>query len=103
METQQLTDAQWERLHPLLPPQKPRTGRPAQDHRTILTGILWILRTGVLRRCLPECYGSWKSIASRFYRSRRPCHLRLPTWDQVSLASAVQGVRLRERRTGRVA
>jgi hypothetical protein len=31
-----LTTAQWERLQPLLPPQKPRLGRPAHNHRPIL-------------------------------------------------------------------
>ena len=35
-----LPDAQWERQCPLLSPQKPRTGRPAKDHRTDLAGIL---------------------------------------------------------------
>src|SRR5919107_1875032 len=30
-----LTDVQWERLKPLLPPEKPRTGRPNHDHRRI--------------------------------------------------------------------
>ena len=42
----ELTDAQWECLVPLLPPQRPPTGRPAKDHRTVLNGILWIRRTG---------------------------------------------------------
>jgi transposase len=41
-----LTDEQWEKLQPLLPPQKPRTGHPAKDHRTVLEGILCVLRTG---------------------------------------------------------
>jgi transposase len=41
-----LTDAQWERLAPLLPPQQPPTGRPAHDHRTVINGILWIVRSG---------------------------------------------------------
>jgi transposase len=68
MESSDLTDAQWERLGPLLPPQRPRTGRPAKDHRTILNGILWILRTGSPWRALPERYGSWKTVSSRFYR-----------------------------------
>jgi transposase len=36
----ELTDEQWERLKPLLPPQKAKTGRPAADHRRILNGIL---------------------------------------------------------------
>lgn len=32
----ELTDRQWERLAPLVPPEKPRVGRPNNDHRTIL-------------------------------------------------------------------
>jgi transposase len=63
-----LTNAQWERLQPLLPPQKPKTGRPAADHRRILNGILWILRTGAPWQDLPERYGPWRTTASRFYR-----------------------------------
>ena len=49
-----LTNAQWERLRPLLPLQKPKIGRPAVDHRRILNGLLWILRTGAPWRDLPE-------------------------------------------------
>jgi transposase len=66
-----LTNEQWERLQPLLPPQKPSIGRPAHDHRTILNGILWILRTGAPWRDLPERYGPWRTVASRFYRWQR--------------------------------
>ncbi len=71
MSRRDLTNEQWERLRPLLPPQKPKTGRPAADHRTILNGILWILRTGAPWRDLPECYGPWQTVASRFYRWRK--------------------------------
>ena len=78
METSDLTDVQWERLRPLLPPQKPRTGRPGRDHRIVLNGILWILRTGSPWRSLPERYGSWKTISSRFYRWTRA-----GIWDRV--------------------
>jgi hypothetical protein len=35
MKSSALTDQQWERLGPLLPPQTPHTGRPAKDHRTV--------------------------------------------------------------------
>jgi transposase len=66
-----LTNIQWKRLAPLLPPQKPKTGRPAHDHRTIIDGILWILRTGAPWRDLPERYGPWRTVASRFYRWQR--------------------------------
>jgi len=67
----ELTDEQWERLKPLLPPQKPRTGRPARDHRQIVNAILWIIRSGAPWRDLPERYGSWQTVASRFYRWRK--------------------------------
>jgi transposase len=66
-----LTDEQWERLRPLLPPQKPKTGRPNADHRRIINGILWIDRTGAPWRDLPERYGPWRTVASRFYRWRK--------------------------------
>ena len=71
MARHELTDKQWERLQPLLPPQKPHTGRPNKDHRLIINGLLWLLRTGAPWRDLPERYGSWKTVASRFYRWRQ--------------------------------
>ena len=74
----ELTDEQWERLEPLLPPQKPKTGRPGNDLRTVLNGILWITRTGAPWRDLPERYGSWKTVSSRFYRWRQA-----GVWDRV--------------------
>src|SRR5690242_16404456 len=67
----ELTDAQWLKLAPLLPPQKPPVGRPNHPHRRILNGILWILATGAPWRDLPERFGPWHTIASRFYRWRR--------------------------------
>ena len=46
-----VTDALWERLQPLLPPPPPRRfrfpGRRPLDYRKILTGILFVLRTGI--------------------------------------------------------
>jgi transposase len=66
-----LTDQQWQRLEPLLPPEKPWTGRPNEDHRRILNGILWIHRTGAPWRDLPRCYGPMGTVSSRFYRWRK--------------------------------
>jgi transposase len=71
MNRHDLTNTQWERLQPLLPPQKPHTGRPAANHRRILHGMLWIIRTGAPWRDLPERYGPWPTIASRLYRWRK--------------------------------
>lgn len=66
-----LTEKQWQKLQPLLPPHKPKTGRPNMDHRKVMNGILWILRTGAPWRDLPSRYGKWQTVSSRFYRWRR--------------------------------
>ena len=66
-----LTDQQWQRLEPLLPPEKPWTGRPNEDHRQILNGILWIHRTGAPWRDLPRRYGPVGTVSSRFSRWRK--------------------------------
>lgn len=65
-----LTDKQWQKLQPLLPPQKAHTGQPALDHRRIINGILWLHRTGAPWRDIPERYGKHSTISSRFYRWR---------------------------------
>jgi transposase len=67
----ELTDAQWAELAPLLPPTKPKTGKPNHDHRTLVNGILWKLRTGAPWRDVPERYGPWSTVYSRFWRSKR--------------------------------
>jgi transposase len=67
----ELTDAQWQRLQPLLPSQAPRVGRPSLDHRIVINGILWILRTGAPWRDMPEHYGKWETVSGRFYRWRK--------------------------------
>jgi transposase len=67
MNRKDLTNQQWERLKPLLPSQKPKTGGPAHGHRRILNGMLWLLRMGAPWRDLPERYGPWSTVASRFY------------------------------------
>jgi transposase len=78
MSRRDLTDEQWERLQPLLPPQTHRRGRPAKDHRRIINGVLWLNRTGAPWRDLPAAYGPWQTVATRFYRWRRA-----GIWDRV--------------------
>ena len=65
-----LIDEQWARIAPLLPPQKPPTGRPAHDHRTIVAGIFWVIRTGASWRELPTQFGPWQTIHTRYQRWR---------------------------------
>jgi transposase len=67
----ELTDAQWQRLQPLLPSLAPRVGRPSLDHRLVVNGILWILRTGAPWRDMPQRYGKWETVSGRFYRWRK--------------------------------
>ena len=66
-----LTNEQWEQIAPHLAPEKPKTGRPAKEHRQVLNGILWVLRTGAPWRDLPQRYGKWTTIYSRFQRWRK--------------------------------
>ena len=66
-----LTNQQWQRLQLLLPKPSPNGGRPANDHRTVINGILWILRTGAPWRDLPEHYGAWETVSGRFYAWRK--------------------------------
>ncbi|MGK7916065.1 MAG: transposase [Prochloraceae cyanobacterium] len=54
-----LSTAQWKKIKPLLPPQKPAIGRPNNNHQTIINGILWVLRTGAPWRDIPDSYGPW--------------------------------------------
>ena len=64
----ELADDQWKLIEPLLPRNKPRRGRPWADHRTVLNGIFWILKTGAPWRDVPERYGPWLTVYKRFYR-----------------------------------
>lgn len=69
MRRYEIRDDQWEKIKDLLPPErKPQGGRPPKDHRHMLNAMLWIARTGAPWRDLPEYYGSWSSVYSRFRR-----------------------------------
>jgi transposase len=82
----ELNDTQWARLGPLLPPQRPETGRPAKDHRTVVNAILWRVRTGAPWRDLPERYGPWQTVYSRFRRWQQA-----GVWDRALAALQADG------------
>jgi transposase len=73
MPRSQLSDAEFDLLRPLLPPQQRpgKAGRPFLPHRTVLEGILWIHRTGAPWRDLPPEYGKWSTVYERFRRWRQ--------------------------------
>ena len=65
-----INETRWAYLVPLLPPQKPARGRPAVDHRRIVEGMLWVMQTGRSWRDLPEEFGAWRTVYSRYRRWR---------------------------------
>jgi transposase len=80
MLTPVLTDAEWERLKPLMPPQKPPTGRPRSDHRMVLAGILWVIGSDSSWRELPqEEFGPWRTVYSRYRKWRKE-----GLWQQIA-------------------
>ena len=76
-EQKELTDGAWARLEPLLPANGRRGGQ-WRDHRRVISGILWKLRTGAPWRDLPEHLGPWQTCYDRFGRWRRD-----GTWDRL--------------------
>lgn len=67
MKRHELSEAQWTRIKDLLPlEKKPHGGRPGKSNREMLNGILYWLNTGVPWRDLPERFGPWQSVYSRF-------------------------------------
>ena len=73
----EITDTAWATVAPLLP----KHGGPGQqwrDHRQVLNGILWKLRTGAPWRDLPERYGPWRTAYARVVRWQRD-----GTWDRL--------------------
>jgi len=63
-----VTDAEWSVIGRLLPAERGRGCRPAQDNRRYFEGMLWVARTGSQWRHLPDEYGKWNSVYQRFRR-----------------------------------
>ena len=72
-----ITNEQWQRIAEFIPEPKARpgqSGRPPQDARAVLNGILWILRTGA----------PWKDLPER-YPPRSTCHRRFQQWIRLGV------------------
>ena len=68
----ELTDTQWETIKNLLPPERTgQKGRPKKDTRKMMNAILWVLKSGAAWRDLPERYGPWQTVYSRFVKLQK--------------------------------
>ena len=66
----ELNDKEWAVLKPVLP-HRLTAGRRYHDHRMVINGILFRLETGTPWRDLPERYGRWQTVYSRYRRWTR--------------------------------
>lgn len=60
-----MTDAEWACFEPFLVRGR---GRPPRDHRKVLDGVFWLMRTGAPWRDLPEEFGDWNAVFRQFRR-----------------------------------
>ena len=73
-----VTDELWETIEPLLPPEppKPEGGRPRIDDRAALTGIVFVLKSGIPWEMLPKEMGCGSGMT---------CWRRLREWQEAGV------------------
>ena len=73
-----ITDELWETIEPLLPPEppKPQGGRPRIDNRAVLTGIVFVLKSGIPWEMLPHEMGCGSGMT---------CWRRLKEWHEAGV------------------
>ena len=78
MSKEQVSDELWEIIEPLLPedPPKPKGGRPRIDNRAALTGIVFVLKSGIPWEMLPKEMGCG---------SGSTCWRRLRDWQEAGV------------------
>jgi transposase len=79
-------DDLWAAIEPLLPPEppKPRGGRPRRDARAALSGIIFVLRSGIPWEMLPRELGC----------SGMTCWRRLRDWQEAGVWAGLHRVLL---------
>ena len=65
MRAEVFSDELWALIEPVLPRAGERAGRPWNDHRRTLEGIVWRYRVGAPWRDVPEDFGAWQSLWKR--------------------------------------
>ncbi len=83
-----VSDALWEEIRPLLPPEpaKPDGGRPRVPDRDCLVGIVFVLKAGLPWRLLPQELGCGSGVT---------CWRRLRDWTRAGVWPAVHARLLR--------
>ena len=78
MSTPLLPDALWNLIQPMLPspPRRPKGGRPRLPDRVCLTGILFVLRSGIPWEMLPRELGCGSGMT---------CWRRLRDWQEAGI------------------
>ena len=73
-----VSDTLWETIAPLLPPEspKPKGGRPRVPDRAALTGIIFVLRSGIPWEMLPQEMGCGSGVT---------CWRRLRAWQRAGV------------------
>lgn len=82
-------DALWALAEPILPPPRPhpKGGRPAVPNRAALTGILFVLRSGIPWELLPHEMGCGCGMS---------CWRRLRDWQQQGVWAALHQLLLQK-------
>ncbi len=82
-----VSDALWAVIEPLLPPEppKPKGGRPRVPDRAALTGILFVLRSGIPWEMLPQEMGCGSGMT---------CWRRLRDWQEAGVWAGLHRVLL---------
>jgi putative transposase len=67
-QTGRISDALWEQIEPLLPPELPipRAGRPRMDNRKAMEAIFYVLRNNCAWKALPRSLGAKSTVHDRF-------------------------------------
>ena len=87
-----LSDEEWQKIEPLLPPAKPVGKHREVSLREILNAIFYRADNGTKWRNLPREFPNWQTVYS-YYR----LWVRLDIWEQINSALVGQG-RTREGR-----
>jgi putative transposase len=82
-----LTDEQWALIEPFLPRPQPM-GRPPADLREVISGILYLVRTGCQWRMLPKDFPPWSTVHTWYRRWRLD-----GTWERIHEALRQQARR----------